>query len=177
MSILSLGSCARFYRTFPGRVTPFPWRWGTNQSWVSWAVTNRIPCLGGNGPRRLPPGQQELLDILGLPDHPAPVRVSHLDPVQAASGDLQVSITAQHYVYWPMFSVQLKIMRDMKFGDSNSENMRDNYRPVCPRHSRVVRQPKFLWKYETFYWHLVYLLILSWTFTSDIVRQHFTSSL
>jgi len=41
-------------------------------------------------------------------------------------------------------SVQLKIMRDMKFGDSNSENMRDNYRPVCPRHSRVVRQPKFL---------------------------------
>ena len=35
-------------------------------------------------------------------------------------------------------------MRDMKFGDSNSENMRDNYRPVCPRHSRVVRQPKFL---------------------------------
>ena len=43
-----------------------------------------------------------------------------------------------------LFSVQLKIMRDMKFGDSNSENMRDNYRPVCPRHSRVVRQPKFL---------------------------------
>ena len=41
-------------------------------------------------------------------------------------------------------SVHLKIMRDMKFGDSNSENMRDNYRPVCPRHSRVVRQPKFL---------------------------------
>merc|ERR1711862_368151 len=41
-------------------------------------------------------------------------------------------------------SVQLKIMRDMKFGDSNSENMRDNYRPVCPRHSRVIRQPKFL---------------------------------
>ena len=43
-----------------------------------------------------------------------------------------------------VFSVQLKIMRDMKFGDSNSENMRDNYRPVCPRHNRVVRQPKFL---------------------------------
>ena len=48
------------------------------------------------------------------------------------------------FILSSLFSVQLKIMRDMKFGDSNSENMRDNYRPVCPRHSRVVRQPKFL---------------------------------
>ena len=47
--------------------------------------------LGAPGPGRLPPGQQELLDLPGLPDHAAPVRVSYLDPVQEARGDLQVS--------------------------------------------------------------------------------------
>ena len=36
-------------------------------------------------------------------------------------------------------------MRDMRIGDDSSEFMRDNYRPPCPRHNRVVRQPKFLW--------------------------------
>jgi len=39
---------------------------------------------------------------------------------------------------------QMKVMREMKFGDANSECMRDNYRPPCPLNGRSVRTPKFL---------------------------------
>jgi len=41
-------------------------------------------------------------------------------------------------------SIQLKIMREMRIGDDKSEWLRDNYRPPCNRHGRVVRQPKYL---------------------------------
>jgi len=39
---------------------------------------------------------------------------------------------------------QIRILRDLRFGDEQSECMRDNYRPVCPLKGRVVRTPKYL---------------------------------
>jgi len=40
--------------------------------------------------------------------------------------------------------IQMKIMREMKFGDTKSECMRDNYRPPCPLNGREIRTPKYL---------------------------------
>jgi len=39
---------------------------------------------------------------------------------------------------------QLRVLRELKFEDKNSECMKDNYRPTCPLKGRVVRTPKYL---------------------------------